>query len=124
MDFCFKCWRFLVLLISTVLGIDYYHSARRASYRHFVASGKNKRELQETFNIPDHEIDWIWELYGHYFPRNNFSWGSFGAKQEPYFKGDFPVVKDYTVESLSGEEKRMLKTKLPKGWELPITRTL
>jgi hypothetical protein len=101
-----------------------FSPSQASLYRHAIKVGHNKRELQEVFGITLKEAEEAWFLYGHHFPWEQSSWGVFGSKAEPYWEGDFPIIKDYSTNSLVGDEKEMLNFNLPCTWKIDYSDTV
>ena len=78
-----------------------------ANIRVAIRSGHTIDELMRDFPLKLYQAKF---LYFHY-KKADFSTRAIklGHKDEPYFEGDFPVIPEYRLEDLTGEEKMIAK---------------
>jgi hypothetical protein len=78
-----------------------------ANIRVAIRSGHTISDLMRDFPIKEYQAKF---LYFHY-KQKDFSTRAvkLGHKDEPYFEGDFPMIPEYRVEDLTGEEKMIAK---------------
>ena len=78
-----------------------------ANIRVAIRAGHTIDELMRDFPIKEYQAKFLY----FYYKQKDFSTRAvkLGHKDEPYFEGDFPVVPEYKLEDLTGEEKMIAK---------------
>jgi hypothetical protein len=79
-----------------------------ANIRVAIRNGHSISELMRDFPIlKEYQAKF---LYFHYKGRDFTTRAvKLGVKDEPYYEGDFPVIPEYKLEDLVGEEKAIAK---------------
>ena len=76
-----------------------------ANIRVAIRNGHTIDDLMRDFPLKEYQAKFLY----FYYKEIDFSTraAKLGHKDEPYFEGDFPMIPEYRVEDLKGEEKKI-----------------